>query len=106
MEQCQRLQSLRLSNNKISGRIPRFEGSIQLYVLDLSLNNLTGTIAKELGKLTSLFNLNLDNNKLSGSVPSEIGMLTNLQNLNLAANHFSGLISEKLDGCRELLNLT
>ncbi|KAM1010688.1 hypothetical protein ACFX2C_046139 [Malus domestica] len=104
-EQCQSLQSLRLSNNIISGRIPRLEGSVQLNVLDLSSNNLTGTIPKELGKLTSLFDLNLGDNKLSGSVPSEIGMLTNLQHLNLAANDFSGLIPEKLGGCTELLNL-
>ncbi|KAM1919990.1 hypothetical protein ACFX15_023857 [Malus domestica] len=104
-ERCQNLQSLRLGNNRISGEIPRFKGSIQLHVLDLSSNILTGTIPKELGKLTSLFNLNLGDNKLSGSVPSEIGLLTNLQHLNLAANDFSGLIPEKLDGCRELLNL-
>ncbi|XP_050381808.1 probable leucine-rich repeat receptor-like protein kinase At1g35710 isoform X3 [Argentina anserina] len=101
---CQSLQSLKLSNNRLSGRIPQLEGT-ELHVLDLSSNSLVGTIPKELGKLSSLFNLSLAENKFSGSVPSEIGMLANMQYLNLAANNLTGFIPEQLDGCGKLLSL-
>ena len=47
--------------------------------LDLSPNNLVGTIPAELGDLTSLQTLWLHSNELSGEIPAALGDLANLQ---------------------------
>ena len=51
--------------------------------LNLSHNQLTGSIPPEIGNLTNLTYLNLESNQLTGSIPSEIGNLTNLTELKL-----------------------
>ena len=55
--------------------------------LNLSSNNLRGSLSSELGQLTSLRRLNLMENRLRGSIPSELGSLSLLENLNLARNY-------------------
>ena len=52
--------------------------------LNLSHNQLSGTIPSELGNLTNLVWLNLSNSELSGTIPSELGNLTNLEGLALS----------------------
>jgi hypothetical protein len=59
--------------------------------LDLSGNNLTGTLPKEIGNLTSIKILSLDNNHLSGSVPAEINSLYSLKKLELSNNKLDEL---------------
>jgi Leucine-rich repeat (LRR) protein len=54
--------------------------------LELSGNNLSGALPKEIGNLTSLKTLNLDNNNLTGSVPAEINNLSSLKKLELSNN--------------------
>ena len=84
--------------------------------LDLSGNNLTGSIPPELGDLTSLSMLNLgqywddgkDNfssNKLAGPIPSELGDLTNLRVLDLAGNNLTGTIPLELASLSNLEEL-
>lgn len=63
-----------------------------VYSINLPLNNLKGTIPKELGKLTELFNLKLNNNELTGSIPVELGQLSHLNLLSLSFNGISGEI--------------
>ena len=58
--------------------------------LDLSFNNLTGTIPPQLGNLSALDWLNLSNNQLSGSLPPQLGNLSNLTYLMLWRNQLSG----------------
>ncbi|KAF3443489.1 hypothetical protein FNV43_RR13172 [Rhamnella rubrinervis] len=121
LRNCTSLVRMRLERNQLSemGAVPKvaeFENlqqqnfwgnsssacrATQLHVIDLSSNNLVGTIPKGLKSLVSLFNLNLAENKLNGSVPLEIGMLSNLQNLNIAVNNVSGSIPRQLIGCRK-----
>ena len=48
-----------------------------LIILDLSVNNLSGSIP-EIGMLGSLAFLNLGKNNLSGLIPTSIGNLGNL----------------------------
>ena len=43
--------------------------------LDLSSNNLVGSISTEIGQLTKLAYLNLANNLLNGPLPASIGNL-------------------------------
>ncbi|TKV93798.1 hypothetical protein SEVIR_9G252700v4 [Setaria viridis] len=68
--QCQRLQTLSLSKNAMSGVIPDSIGTLgALQSLDLSSNKLTGSIPPSLSKL-HLQLLNLSFNDLTGLVPS------------------------------------
>ncbi|RDX67277.1 DNA damage-repair/toleration protein DRT100, partial [Mucuna pruriens] len=64
--------------------------------IDLSCNNLTGEIPKEVEYLLGLVSLNLSRNNLSGEIPSEIGNLSSLESLDLSRNHFSGRIPSSL----------
>ena len=98
-----------LSYNNLSGTIPPQLGeAIQLHQLDLSSNHLLGKIPRELGKLTSMFKLLLSNNQLSGNIPSEVGNLVNLEHLGLASNNLSGSIPKWLGVLSKLsfLNLS
>ncbi|CAL5330086.1 unnamed protein product [Camellia sinensis] len=100
------LTGLKMSNNKISGKIPsELEGATLLQLLDLSSNHLIGEIPKNLGKLGMLFFITLSDNKLSGNIPAEIGNLSNLEQLNLAKNNLSGSIPGQLGECVKLWNL-
>ena len=78
-----------------------YSGSVSR--IDLSYNNLSGSIPAELGNLTNLTELNLSFNSLTGSIPDELGNLTNLTDLSLSANYLSGSIPAELGN---LTNLT
>ncbi|XP_056170325.1 MDIS1-interacting receptor like kinase 2-like isoform X2 [Syzygium oleosum] len=77
----------------------------QLQVLDLSSNNLSGKIPRELGSLQLLLDLILHNNGITGDIPSEIGFFSRLEHLNLASNNLSGAIPPQLSLCTNLLSL-
>lgn len=82
------LESLDLSNNNLDGSLPAEVRKLSnLKVLDLSGNKFTGLPA-EVGQLSQLEKLNLANNLLTG-LPHELGNLQNLQELNLSGNHYS-----------------
>lgn len=54
--------------------------------LDVSYNQLTGTIATELGSMSNLFVIDAMGNRLTGSIPDEMmGMTPNLR-LNFTDN--------------------
>lgn len=55
-----------------------------------------GTIAPEVGLLSSLENLDLKSNNITGALPTELGFLTSLRRLNLAENHVSGVIPTEI----------
>ncbi|QCD94587.1 LRR receptor-like serine/threonine-protein kinase FLS2 [Vigna unguiculata] len=63
-----------------------------LQSIDLSCNNLTCEIPKEITYMLGLVSLNLSRNNLSGKIPSEIGNLRSLDSLDLSRNHLSGKI--------------
>ncbi len=70
--------------------------------IDLSSNNLSGTILPELGDLINLRELRLHTNDLSDGIPPEIGRLTNLQVISLGDNQLTGQIPTVL---KDLTNL-
>lgn len=58
--------------------------------LDLSDNNLGGSLQAEVRQLQNLKILDLSNNHFAG-IPAEIGQLKNLEELNLSNNQITGL---------------
>ncbi|MCL7035698.1 hypothetical protein MKW94_012043 [Papaver nudicaule] len=64
--------------------------------LDLSYNNLTGTIWPEFGNLKKLHVFDLRSNFLQGSIPSELSGMTSLETLDLSYNNLTGTIPASL----------
>ncbi len=92
-----RVVELDLSENELNGTIPSELGSLTyLEELNLSQNQLSGTIPSELGNLTNLTALSLFSNRLSGGIPSELGNLSNLELLALFENNLRGTIPTEL----------
>ncbi|MED6120080.1 hypothetical protein PIB30_017526 [Stylosanthes scabra] len=77
-------------------------------VVDLSSNNLSGSVPSELFMLTGLQSLNLSRNQLMGKIPQDIGNLTLLESLDLSSNLFSGQIPQSMSALTFLgaLNLS
>lgn len=73
--------------------------------IDLSGNNLVGTIPSTINNLTHLKTLNLDNNQLSGGIPIGFGLMTWLNHLILSNNNLNGGIPRQLGNITNLLNL-
>ncbi|KAL4576007.1 hypothetical protein LXL04_012095 [Taraxacum kok-saghyz] len=85
--------TLDLSGNNFSGPIPReLVGLVGLRWLNLSGNHLTGRIPDEIGEMRSLESLDLSMNRLDGRIPWSMSRLTTLNWLNLSSNKLSGVI--------------
>ncbi|CAO2146973.1 unnamed protein product [Urochloa humidicola] len=69
---------------------------LDMKIIDLSLNNLTGEIPQEIATLNALVNLNLSQNYFSGNVPSRIGAIESLESLDLSRNNLSGEVPASL----------
>ncbi|KAF7151481.1 hypothetical protein RHSIM_Rhsim02G0088700 [Rhododendron simsii] len=92
-----------LNRNFLNGSIPFEWTSTKLEFLGLSMNRLSGTIPKYLGRMTSLTNLSLESNMFDGAVPVELGNLVNLQYFNLNSNNLTGELPKEL--LNNLINL-
>ncbi|SMO94200.1 T9SS type A sorting domain-containing protein [Gracilimonas mengyeensis] len=94
------LSYLGLAGLGLEGEIPSFFGegdiAVNLNVLALNDNNLTGGIPASLGNALLLDSLNLSNNNLSRSIPAE------LANAGRATNELSLLSALQLSGNPEL----
>ncbi|PRQ51316.1 putative non-specific serine/threonine protein kinase [Rosa chinensis] len=87
------VNSLDLSNNNLSGEMPReLTSLIKLWTLNLSMNHLTGVIPSRIGSMVGIESLDLSINQLSGSIPQSMVSLTFLSYLNLSYNKLSGKI--------------
>ncbi|KAF7151348.1 hypothetical protein RHSIM_Rhsim02G0089100 [Rhododendron simsii] len=97
------LTILALNRNFLNGSIPPEWTSTKLEFLSLSENCLSGTIPKYLGRMTSLTNLSLESNMFEGPVPAELGNLVNLQYFVLNSNNLTGELPKEL--LNNLINL-
>ncbi|GJU53041.1 MDIS1-interacting receptor like kinase 2-like protein [Tanacetum coccineum] len=89
------LTDLELSENQLSGSIPSTLGDLRsLNTLYLFANQLSGLIPIELGNMKSLTDLELSSNQLNGSIPSSLKNLRSLQILSLRENKLSGPIPQ------------
>ncbi|URE21852.1 Leucine rich repeat N-terminal domain, partial [Musa troglodytarum] len=85
--------SLILGDNMLVGRIlPGFGKLVDLLVLDLSWNNLSGNIPAELSGMTSLEILDLSHNNLTGAIPSSLTNLSFLSKFDVAYNNLVGQV--------------
>ncbi|XP_059630875.1 LRR receptor-like serine/threonine-protein kinase GSO1 [Cornus florida] len=96
------LMVLNFSRNKLSGRLPTFQGFGVLEFLDLSHNSLNGKIDLQFDGLVGLKSLNLSYNQFSGSVPVKLGQSMVLEELQLSVNNFSGNIPIEISSYRNL----
>ncbi|KAK7364434.1 hypothetical protein VNO80_13093 [Phaseolus coccineus] len=87
------LKSIDLSSNDLTGEVPKEVGHLLgLVSLNLSRNNFHGEIPSGIGNLSSLEFLDLSRNNLSGSIPSTLSNIDRLGVLDLSNNNLSGRI--------------
>ena len=87
------LRTIDLSKNNLSREIPKEVTNLQgLQSLNLSLNNLTGRILENIGAMGSLESLDFSENQLSGRIPPSMSKLSFLSKLNLSLNNLLGRI--------------
>ncbi|XP_014511501.1 leucine-rich repeat receptor protein kinase EMS1-like [Vigna radiata var. radiata] len=90
----------------MKGRELEYTRTLNLVVtLDLSNNNLIGSIPEGITSLGALLNLNLSYNLLSGHIPKRIGDMKSLESLDLSHNKLSGAISESISSLSWLSHL-
>ncbi|XP_016571199.2 probable LRR receptor-like serine/threonine-protein kinase At3g47570 [Capsicum annuum] len=78
---------------KIQGRIPNEVGNLSnLLFLELSGNNLVGSISTSIGNLRNLQRFDLTNNKLTGFIGDHICKLQHLGDIYLSQNQLSGYL--------------
>jgi len=100
------VDSLNVSKNQLAGSLPSDLGNLaNLVYLDVSDNQLTGQIPMELGSLTNLRSLILSFNKLSGTIPSSLGNLSNLTSLYLSSNQLEGSVPAEIGNLVNLKSL-
>lgn len=99
------ITEINLTANNVSGTLPPEIGDFSsLEKLYLGGNNITGVIPPEIGNLSSLNTLYLYSNSMSGSFPPELGNLP-LVWLVTHHNNFSGCFDVNLDNLCTSLNV-
>jgi len=83
------IRSIDLSSNNLSGSIPSGISSLAgLQFLNLSHNQFVGKLPEKLENMKMLESLDVSRNHLSGEIPQSISTLTSLSDLNLSFNLF------------------
>ncbi|TYJ21261.1 hypothetical protein E1A91_A08G053100v1 [Gossypium mustelinum] len=90
------LKFLYLDGNKFDGNIPSIDISTFPYYslsdIDLSNNNLSGELPRWIWNVSNLHTLVVSNNQLKGLIPMELCYLDSLEILDLSKNNFFGPI--------------
>ena len=96
-------------NNKLQGQLPCWLFGIDLpllQVIDLAVNNLTGTLCDAAeGVESQLFTMRLSSNNLTGTLPSSWQNLTQLNSLYISSNMLNGSLPPKWATLRHLQSL-
>ena len=90
----------------IKGKILEYSTTLQLVKsIDLSKNNLSGVIPKEVTTLQGLQSLNLSFNILRGRIPDNIGVMGSLESIDFSVNQLSGQIPQSMSSLTFLSQL-
>ena len=115
-----RVAQVTLRQNSLDGTIPEkfFDELINMTVVDLAFNSLSGTIPTELGKVRNLRTLDMNDNQLTGPLPTEIAHLgsalgygygtsgpNGLLHLDMSHNNLTGIIPSQIGYLENLQNL-
>ncbi|WVZ79096.1 hypothetical protein U9M48_026717 [Paspalum notatum var. saurae] len=93
-----------LSNNNIGGTIPEdLPATLQSFFL--SANQLTGSIPSSLSKLKNLTAMSVNNNRLNGDLPDAFDPLNRLVNLDMSYNNLTGLLPSSMKSLASLTAL-
>ncbi|KAK4387971.1 putative inactive leucine-rich repeat receptor-like protein kinase [Sesamum angolense] len=91
------LSVVRLRGNTFNGSIPEGLFDVKLDEVDLSRNELTGSIPPASSKLSeTLQMLDLSGNKITGDIPAEMGLFSKLRYLNLSWNNLESRMPPEL----------
>ncbi|CAK9183318.1 unnamed protein product [Ilex paraguariensis] len=99
------LQSLDLSNNKITGLPSDFWSLGSLKTLNLSFNQISGNLPSNIGNFGLLQSLDLSFNNFSGNIPETMSSLANLQLLKFNQNGFNSSIPLGILKCHSLVSI-
>ncbi|KAI3517532.1 hypothetical protein L1887_16747 [Cichorium endivia] len=102
------LDFLDLSYNNLSGTLDQFlcsgiQEPQQLRVLNLANNNMSGGLPECWMNWESLVILNLEKNKFSGKIPLTLGNISSLESLDIRNNKLAGEIPVSLLNSKSLL---
>jgi hypothetical protein len=73
--------------------------------LDLSRNDLDGTLPAEIASISGLSRMTMQNNLLQGNIPTQFGELTMMTELDFSQNLLEGNIPSEIGGMTNLLDL-
>lgn len=99
------LQNFSASSCSISGNLPPFRSCKSISVIELSMNNLSGTVPTSVSNCQAIERMDLANNNLSGHIPEELASLPVLGVLDLSHNSINGPIPVKFGSSSSLLLL-
>uniref|UniRef100_A0A7S4T436 Leucine-rich repeat-containing N-terminal plant-type domain-containing protein n=1 Tax=Ditylum brightwellii TaxID=49249 RepID=A0A7S4T436_9STRA len=98
-----RVTHLNLTRNNVRGTIPNEIIALEdLQLLNLGTNLMSGTIPENIGDLKHLVTIHLGANGLTGSLPTYLGKLEVLTHLYLHVNKLDGKIPNELNNSKEL----
>ncbi|TYI85378.1 hypothetical protein E1A91_D05G437500v1, partial [Gossypium mustelinum] len=104
LTELRRSKCFLISNNSFNGEVSSLICNVtSLQILDLSHNNLSGTIPQCFGRLSdSLQFLNLKKNKFYGTIPPTFAKGCQLSNFNLNGNLLEGPLTPSILTCKGL----
>lgn len=106
-EDYESITRITVRKKNVTGSIPKDIGKMtNLEFIDFSENKITGEIPKEIGNLTNLKTLWLADNELTGSIPDEFYTLTQLESVVLRDNNLEGCLKEDIKNLKHMVNLT
>ena len=92
------LQVLELDNNDLSGSIPlQLGGLSNLRTITLKKNQIEGIIPVELSNCKNLTEIDFSMNRMTGTIPSELFEVGTLEKITLNTNQFSGQIPSNIN---------
>ncbi|XP_059290133.1 receptor-like protein EIX2 [Lycium ferocissimum] len=100
------LTDLDISKNNLNGTIPLCVGDMhQLTTLALNNNQLIGQFPDFWGKLIYLYYIDMSENHLSGQIPGSLGSLSYLMFLRLSGNNLSGDLPSSFRNCTRMISI-